>query len=153
MRKYVFTRVVTKIKIFHSCRTRVVRVALVSQSCPTWSTRVALVLLVSDTHLVKLTRLKYCLKAWNDFSEKSYKKRDFYSFIKDCLVVTQKDIVTEGKMSDFSKLVYSEPCVIYKCENIKLLVFLVLLEPFSVKKKCFWNNFWIKLLSIKYSIP
>ena len=42
--KYVFTHVAIKIKIFHSCRTRVFRVALLSLSCLSCSTRVALVL-------------------------------------------------------------------------------------------------------------
>ena len=42
VQKYVFTHVVIKIKIFHSCRTRVVRIALVSHSCRLCSTRVGL---------------------------------------------------------------------------------------------------------------
>ena len=42
--KYVFTCVVIKIKISHSCRTRVVRVVLVSHSCWTLLARVSLVL-------------------------------------------------------------------------------------------------------------
>ena len=39
--KYVFTRVVIKIKIFRSCRTRVVRIALMSHSFCSCSTCVA----------------------------------------------------------------------------------------------------------------
>ena len=42
--KYVFIRAVIKIKIFHSCRTRVVCVGLVLHSCRQCSTCVALVL-------------------------------------------------------------------------------------------------------------
>ena len=54
--KYVFTRVVIKIKIFHQCRTRAVRVALVLHSCRSFSTRVELVPLVSSTRVVNQTR-------------------------------------------------------------------------------------------------
>ena len=50
--KYVFTRVVVKIKICHSRRTRVVRVALVPYSCRLCLTRIALVLLV--LHLCRI---------------------------------------------------------------------------------------------------
>ena len=45
--KICFHPCLYKIKIFHSCRTRVVRVALVLHSCRQCCTRVALVLLVS----------------------------------------------------------------------------------------------------------
>ena len=47
--KYVFIRVVIKIKIFHSCRTRVVRVALVLHLCRSRRTRVTFVSLVSHS--------------------------------------------------------------------------------------------------------
>ena len=46
------------------------------------------------------------------------------------------DIITEGKKSNFLKLVYLKQFVIYKC-NIQTLVFLVLSEPSSVQKTIF----------------
>ena len=52
--KCVFTRVVIKIKTFHSCSTCFTLVSIVSHSC---RTHVALMLLVSGTRVVKWTRL------------------------------------------------------------------------------------------------
>ena len=65
--KYVFTCVIIKIKIFHSCRTRVVRVALVSHSCGSCSARVslvfALVSLVFHSCRTRVTRVWHsCFK-------------------------------------------------------------------------------------------
>ena len=51
--KYVFLRVVIKIKVFYLCRTRVIRVARVSPSC---HTRVALVSLVPKLCCTRVTR-------------------------------------------------------------------------------------------------
>ena len=56
--KICFTRVVIKIKMFHSCHTRVVCVALLSHSCHSCSTCVALVSLVSGTSVVNQTRFQ-----------------------------------------------------------------------------------------------
>ena len=76
--KYFFTRAAIKIKLFHSCHTRLVRVAFVSQSCRSCSTRVALVShscltyvasvafvsLVSGTRVVNQTRLNKTVPAF-----------------------------------------------------------------------------------------
>ena len=48
----------------------------------------------------------------------------------------QKDIVNEGKTSDCLKLVYLEVCNL-QMWNYKILIFLVLSEPFSVEKNIF----------------
>ena len=75
--KYVFTRVVIKIKIFHSCRTHVVRVALVSHLCRSCLTRVASVALVlyscrSCLALVLLIRLDQIslVTLWSSWMQK-----------------------------------------------------------------------------------
>ena len=68
--KYVFIRVVIKVKVFYLCHTRVIRVALMSHSCSTrvscvsivlhschsYHTRVAFVSLVPGTCVVNQTR-------------------------------------------------------------------------------------------------
>ena len=76
------------------------------------------------------------LKAWNDFSEKCYKKGGFYSFIKDC------PVVTEGHCHGRKKVKFFKTCLFGTVYNLqiwkhKTLVFLVLPEPFSVEKKSF----------------
>ena len=53
----VFTRVVIKSKIFHSCRTCVVCVVIVSHSCYQCSTRVALVLHSCPTRVASVARV------------------------------------------------------------------------------------------------
>ena len=69
-RKYVFTRVIIKIKVFHSCHNRVVRLAtcrprktLVSLVSYSFHTRVAL---VSGTRVVKWTRSARYYKVWQN---------------------------------------------------------------------------------------
>ena len=62
MWKYLFTRVVIKIKIFHSCRNRVVHVALVLFVSHSSHTCVALVSLLPGTLVVKYIRSAFCVK-------------------------------------------------------------------------------------------
>ena len=70
--KYVFTCVVIKIKIFHSCCTRVVLVALVSHSCCLCLTRVSLVLLMSHSWRTSLAHV-----SWNRLDQ-FFKQATYY---------------------------------------------------------------------------
>ena len=63
VRKYVFTRVLVKTKLSHSCHTRVALVSFLQQQCAVMShlcrsclTCVSIMSLVSDTRVVKQTR-------------------------------------------------------------------------------------------------
>ena len=82
------------------------------------------------------TKQYHCLKVWNDFNEKCYKKGDFYSFIKGCLVVM------EGHCHGRKKLRFFNTCLFETVSDLRMwkhktLVFLVLAEPFSVEKTFF----------------
>ena len=84
------------------------------------------------------------LKAWNDFNEKLYKKRDFNRFTKDWLVVTEGHCHRRKNVQILKTCLFGT-VVILQMRKYKILFFLVLAEPFSVEKTIFGTTYGLKI--------
>ena len=154
MWKYVFTSAVIKMKIFHSCHTRVVRLALVSYLCRTrvalvshsCRTRVASVALVSHSCHWCRTRVAgvwhLCCKLDYIFFKLvilllSLLWKKYENVLTKCTYsILPNDLVIYDKKSEDSSLeITAVCCTLYLCNKIiPYSIILLFMEWFALNK-------------------